>query len=178
MPDASRSQPPQPLHKVRTRCVVREGRCRKKGWDTVGQPISALPSQPFCEASPWTYAFKEAIGEAQFSTLPSSPTVSDGFVRQLNGGVAETGGFWDCSDLQIARGFVIANCSGSHYLNARLAIEHHFWPIIIDSGRALRPTFIAPEPTVLILGSHSVQRTSRGTPSYYTASFSSDIPAL
>jgi hypothetical protein len=32
--------------------------------DTVGEPISTLLSQPFCEASPWTCAFKEAIGEA------------------------------------------------------------------------------------------------------------------
>jgi hypothetical protein len=47
----------------------------KKYWDTVGEPISTLPSQPFFLASPESWAFKEAIGGAQFSTLPSSPTV-------------------------------------------------------------------------------------------------------
>jgi hypothetical protein len=43
-------------------------------------------------------------------------------------------------------------CCGSHYLNARLAMEHPSWPTIIDSGACVRPTSIAPEPKLLILG--------------------------
>jgi hypothetical protein len=45
--------------------------------------------------------------------------------------------------------------SGLHSLDARLAIEHLSWPTIIDSGTWSRPTLSAPEPTLLILGSHS-----------------------
>jgi hypothetical protein len=44
-------------------------------------------------------------------------------------------------------------CSGLQWKDARLAILPPFWPTIIDSGACVRPTFIAPEPTLLILGS-------------------------
>jgi len=53
-------------------------------------------------------------------------------------------------------------CSGSHYLHARLAIEHPSRPTIIDSGTCSRPILSAPEPTLLILGSQSSP-----TDSYY-----------
>jgi hypothetical protein len=46
-------------------------------------------------------------------------------------------------------------CSGSHSLDARLALEHPSWPTIIDSGAGVRPPLAAPEPTVLQLGSQS-----------------------
>jgi hypothetical protein len=46
-------------------------------------------------------------------------------------------------------------CSGSQWKRARLAIEHPSWPTIIDSGTCVRPTLIAPEPRLLILGSQS-----------------------
>ena len=36
---------------------------------------------------------------------------------------------------------------------ARLAIEPPFWPTIIDSVGCSQPTFSAPEPRLLILGS-------------------------
>jgi hypothetical protein len=49
----------------------------------------------------------------------------------------------------------IATCSGSHYLDARLAIEHPSRPTIIDSGTCVRPTLSASEPRLLILGSQS-----------------------
>jgi hypothetical protein len=39
-------------------------------------------ANPSTWAFPRSCAFKEAIGKAQFSTLPSSPTVSGRFVRQ------------------------------------------------------------------------------------------------
>ena len=45
--------------------------------------------------------------------------------------------------------------SGSQWKNARLAIEHPPWPTIIDSVGCSRPTLSAPEPRLLILGSHS-----------------------
>ena len=41
MPDATRSQHPKPRNEGRTCCFVREGYCRKKGWDTVGELKSA-----------------------------------------------------------------------------------------------------------------------------------------
>ena len=44
-------------------------------------------------------------------------------------------------------------CCGSHYLTARLAIEHPSRPTIIDSVGCSRPTLFAPEPRLLILGS-------------------------
>jgi hypothetical protein len=47
-------------------------------------------------------------------------------------------------------------------LSGRLAIEYPSRPTIIDSNQGFRPTFIAPEPTVLILGSQSSP-----TDSYY-----------
>jgi hypothetical protein len=46
-------------------------------------------------------------------------------------------------------------CSGSHYLTARLAIEHPSRPTIIDSVGCSRPTLFTPEPRLLILGSQS-----------------------
>ena len=49
----------------------------------------------------------------------------------------------------------MGRCSGSQWKDGRLAIEHPFRPTLIDSGRALRPTLIAPEPRLLILGSQS-----------------------
>jgi len=49
----------------------------------------------------------------------------------------------------------MVNCSGLQWKDARLAIEHPSWPIIIDSGMCARLTLSAPEPTVLILGLHS-----------------------
>jgi hypothetical protein len=68
----------------------------------------------------------------------------------------------------------IPTCCGLQWKSIRLAIEHPFWPTIIDSGACVRPTFIAPEPTVLILGSQSC----RVGPHYYTASFLHDKSAL
>jgi hypothetical protein len=40
-------------------------------------------------------------------------------------------------------------------LSVGLAIEHPSRPTLIDSIGGARPTFIAPEPTLLILGSQS-----------------------
>jgi hypothetical protein len=49
----------------------------------------------------------------------------------------------------------IVRCSSSHSLDARLAIEYPSRPTLIDSGMCARPTLIAPEPRLLILGSQS-----------------------
>jgi len=71
--------------------------------------------------------------------------------------------------------------SGSHSLDARLAIEHPLWPTIIDSDACSKPTLSAPEPTLLILGSQSCLAGSHYcnglgacSPHNYTASFSRD----
>ena len=50
---------------------------------------------------------------------------------------------------------VTSTCSGSHYLTARLAIEHPSRPTIIDSVGCSRPTLFAPGPRLLIRGSQS-----------------------
>ena len=64
-------------------------------------------------------------------------------------------GIWGVNgmDLLSPRHSIQGSCSGLQYLDARLAIEPPSRPTIIDSGSCSRPTFIAPEPTVLILGS-------------------------
>lgn len=54
------------------------------------------------------------------------------------------------------------NCSGAHYLNARLALKHPSWPTIIDSVVCSRPTLSAPEPRLLSQGSHSLPLTGNG----------------
>jgi hypothetical protein len=79
----------------------------------------------------------------------------------------------------------VDNCSGSHQLSGRLAIEHSSRPTIIDSGACVRPTLSAPEPTLLHLGSqsahagsHSLQRAGGGCSRCYTASFSGANPLI
>jgi hypothetical protein len=74
--------------------------------------------------------------------------------------------------------YTMPMCSGSHSLDARLAIEHPLWPIIIDSDACSKPTLSAPEPTLLILGSQSCLAGSHYcngpgacSPHNYTASF-------
>src|SRR5512132_1037938 len=57
-------------------------------------------------------------------------------------------------------------CSGSHYLTARLAIEHPSRTTIIDSVGCSRPTLFAPEPRLLILGSYSC-RVGSDVPSWF-----------
>ena len=52
MPDATHNQHPKPRNEVRTRCFVREGRCRKKGWDTVGQDVITRLQARLAKTSP------------------------------------------------------------------------------------------------------------------------------